>query len=107
VLRNRDRSFRRVLKVESGKVTYEARGKTATGGSCGERTIVGDGKFARDVVREVTCDYDPIIWIGHRHNQTEIRPAITHDFDTVADHVGEALLAIRSGRHVRILSKER
>jgi hypothetical protein len=50
---------RRVLKVESGKVTYEARGKTATGGSWGERTIVGDGKFARDVVREVTCDYDP------------------------------------------------
>jgi hypothetical protein len=51
---------RRVLKVESGMVTYEARGKTATGDSSwGARTTVGDGKFARAVDREVTCDYDP------------------------------------------------
>jgi len=50
---------RRVLEVKDGRVKYESRGKTAHGGSWGAGTTVGDGKFARDVEREVPCDYDP------------------------------------------------
>ena len=47
---------RRVLRLGSGKVTYESRGKTATGGSWGEQNTVSDGRFARDVEQEVPCD---------------------------------------------------
>ena len=50
---------RRVLEVKDGKLKYESRGKTAHGGSWGALTTVGDGTFARDVDREVPCDYDP------------------------------------------------
>jgi hypothetical protein len=50
---------RRVLELKDGKVKYESRGKTAHGGSWGDVTTVGDGKFARDVNREVPCDHDP------------------------------------------------
>ena len=49
----------RVLEVKDGKVKYESRGKTAHGGSWGDIAAVADGKFARDVDREVPCDYDP------------------------------------------------
>jgi hypothetical protein len=45
---------RRVTKVEI-KVTYESRGKKAIPN---ELTTLGS-KFARDVDREVPCDYDP------------------------------------------------
>jgi len=51
--------IRRVLEVQDGRVKYESRGKTAHGGSWGPWTTVGDGKFAREVEREVACDYDP------------------------------------------------
>jgi hypothetical protein len=51
--------IRRVLEVKDGRVKYESRGKTAHGGSWGAWTTVGDGKFAREVEREVPCDYDP------------------------------------------------
>jgi hypothetical protein len=50
---------RRVLEVKDGKVKYEARGKTAQGGSWGDVTTVGDGTFARDVNGEVACDCAP------------------------------------------------
>jgi hypothetical protein len=44
---------RRVLRSGNGKVTYESRGKTAISGSWGELNTVSDGRFARDVEREV------------------------------------------------------
>ena len=50
---------RRVLEVKDGRVKYESRGKTAHGGLWGDITTAADGKFARDVDREVSCDYDP------------------------------------------------
>jgi hypothetical protein len=50
---------RRVLEVKDGMVKYESRGKTAHGGSWGDIITAADGKFARDVNREVPCDYDP------------------------------------------------
>jgi hypothetical protein len=46
---------RRVLKIENGKVTYEERSKTESGGSSLARTTIGDGKFAQEVVREIPC----------------------------------------------------
>jgi hypothetical protein len=49
---------RRVLEVKDGRVKYESRGKTAHGGLWGDITTAADGKFARDVNREVSCDYD-------------------------------------------------
>jgi hypothetical protein len=48
---------RRVLKLGNGRVTYESRGKTVTGGSWGEQNTVADGRFAQDVEREVPCDF--------------------------------------------------
>ena len=48
---------RRVLKVGNGKVTYESRGKTITKGSWGKQNTVLDGRSARDVEREVPCDF--------------------------------------------------
>lgn len=50
---------RRVLEIADGKVKYESRGKTDRGGSWGAWTTVGDGRFAQDVDREVTCDWNP------------------------------------------------
>jgi hypothetical protein len=50
---------RRVLEAKDGRVKYDSRGKTAHGRSWGEPTTVSDGRFARDVDREVPCDYDP------------------------------------------------
>jgi len=47
---------RRVLEVKDGKVKYESRGKTAHGGSWGDIAAVADGKFAREVDREVPCE---------------------------------------------------
>jgi hypothetical protein len=49
---------RRVLKMKDGKVTYESRGKTDHGGSWGAWKTVGDGRFANDVDREVTSDWN-------------------------------------------------
>jgi hypothetical protein len=46
---------RRVLKIENGKVTYEERSKTESGGSSLARTTIGDGKFAREAVGQVPC----------------------------------------------------
>jgi hypothetical protein len=48
---------RRVLKVGNGKVTYESRSKKITKGSWGEHNTVVDSRFARDVEREVPCDF--------------------------------------------------
>ena len=48
---------RRVLKVGNGKVTYESRSKKITKGSWGEQNAVVDSRFARDVGREVPCDF--------------------------------------------------
>ena len=50
---------RRVLSIDNGKIKYEARGKTESGGSWGSWTTVGDAKFAADVDREVKCDWNP------------------------------------------------
>jgi hypothetical protein len=50
---------RRVLEIKEATVKYESRGKTAHGGSCGALTTVSILRFARDVEREVPCDYDP------------------------------------------------
>jgi hypothetical protein len=51
---------RRVLEIKDAKVRYESRGKTAHGGSWGDPVGVSTVKFARDVEREVACDYDPM-----------------------------------------------
>jgi hypothetical protein len=45
--------------TEIGQVKYESRGKTAHGESWGALTNVSVLRFARDVEREVPCDYDP------------------------------------------------
>jgi hypothetical protein len=50
--------IRRVLETGSGRVKYEARGKTTEDGSWSSRTT-SSGRFANDVEREVPCDYDP------------------------------------------------
>jgi hypothetical protein len=48
---------RRVVKFGNGKVTYESRGKkTVTGGLWSEQNTVPDGRFARDVEREIPCE---------------------------------------------------
>ena len=47
--------IRRVLRFADGKVTYESRGKKA--GSWGVQNTVSDGRFARDVEREVPSDF--------------------------------------------------
>jgi hypothetical protein len=47
---------RRVVKVENGKVTYEERSKTESGGLSQSRTTIGDEKFARQAVRKVPCE---------------------------------------------------
>jgi hypothetical protein len=47
---------RRVLEIGGGRVKYEARGRTAEGGTVASWTTVGDGRFANDVEREVPCD---------------------------------------------------
>ena len=49
--------IRRVLKFGNGKVTYESHAKTASRGSWSEQNTVLDGRFARDVEREVPCDF--------------------------------------------------
>jgi hypothetical protein len=46
-----------VLKVGNGKVTYESRSNKITKGSWGEQNTVVDSRFARDVEREVPCDF--------------------------------------------------
>ena len=51
--------IRRVLEIKEAMVKYESRGKTAHGGSWGALTTVSILRFARDVEREVPCDYDP------------------------------------------------
>jgi hypothetical protein len=50
---------RRVLSVEAGKVTYEARGPKMIKGKWPSRSTVDMGRFAADVAREVPCHYDP------------------------------------------------
>ena len=47
--------IRRVLKLGDGKVTYESRGKKAA--SWGVQNTVLHGRFARDVEREIPCDF--------------------------------------------------
>jgi hypothetical protein len=59
VLRHRDRSGPPRVGGEGRKVKYESRGRTAHGGSWGAVTTVSDVKFAREVDREVDCDYRP------------------------------------------------
>ena len=49
---------RRVLEIKNAIVKYESRGKTAHGGSWAPYRI-SILRFARDVEREVPCDYDP------------------------------------------------
>ena len=48
---------RRVLEIKEAMVKYESRGKTAHGRSWGVLTTVSILRFARDVEREVPCDY--------------------------------------------------
>jgi hypothetical protein len=48
---------RRVLKFGNAKVTYELRSRTIAKGPWGEQNTVLDGRFARDVEREVPCDF--------------------------------------------------
>ena len=50
---------RRVLEIKKAMVKYESRGKTAHGRSWGALTTISILRFARDVEREVPCDYDP------------------------------------------------
>ena len=50
---------RRVLEIKKAMVKYESRGKTAHGRSWGALTTISIVRFARDVEREVPCDYDP------------------------------------------------
>jgi hypothetical protein len=50
---------RRVLEIKNAIVKYESRGKTAHGGSWGAFIAITILRFARDVEREVPCDYDP------------------------------------------------
>ncbi len=50
---------RRVLNVEAGKVTYEARGSKMIRGKWPRRSTVELGRFAADVMKEVPCHYDP------------------------------------------------
>jgi hypothetical protein len=50
---------RRVLEMKNGDVKYESRGKTDRGGSWTGWTIAGAERFANDVDREVTCDWNP------------------------------------------------
>ena len=50
---------RRVLEIKNAMVKYESRGKTAHGRSWGALTTISIIRFARDVEREVPCDYDP------------------------------------------------
>jgi hypothetical protein len=50
---------RRVLEIKEARVKYESRGKTANGRSWGALTTVSILGFARDVEREVPCEYDP------------------------------------------------
>jgi hypothetical protein len=47
--------IRRVLKFGAGKVSYESRGKKAD--SWGDQNTVLGGRFARDVEREIPCDF--------------------------------------------------
>jgi hypothetical protein len=50
---------RRVLGIEDGKVTYEARGSKMIKGKWPRRSMVELTRFAADVVKEVPCHYDP------------------------------------------------
>jgi hypothetical protein len=50
---------RRVLEIKEAMVKYESRRKTAHGGSWGALTTISILRFARDVEREVPCDYKP------------------------------------------------
>ena len=50
---------RRVLEIKQAMVKYECRRKTAHGRSWGDLTAISIVRFARDVEREVPCDYDP------------------------------------------------
>ncbi len=50
---------RRVLGVEAGKVTYEARGSKMVKGKWPRRATVDTRRFAAEVTREVPCHYDP------------------------------------------------
>ena len=49
---------RRVLEIRQARVKYESRGKTAHGASWGASITTSILRFARDVEREVSCDYD-------------------------------------------------
>lgn len=55
----RGNQVRRVLGIEGGKVTYEARGPKMRRGRWPSRATVVLGKFAADVEKEVPCHYDP------------------------------------------------
>jgi hypothetical protein len=50
--------IRRVLKLSNRRVTYVSRGAM---GSWGRENSVPDGRFARDVEREVPCPSNPAI----------------------------------------------
>ncbi len=51
---------RRVVKVEDGKVTFEEKSTTESGGPSSAETMAGIDRFARDAIREVPC------WSGNR-----------------------------------------
>ena len=50
---------RRILSVEAGKVTYEARGSKMIKGKWPAQRKASVERFAADVAREVPCHYDP------------------------------------------------
>ncbi len=50
---------RRVLMLEAGKVTYEARGSKWVNGAWLWRNVVNLGRYAHSVSREVPCDCNP------------------------------------------------
>ncbi len=48
--------IRRVLAITpSGRVEYVERSGTDQGGSSRHRVVIGEGRFAQDVTREVPC----------------------------------------------------
>jgi hypothetical protein len=50
---------RRVLDVDAGSVTYEARGHKLVQGNWGRKITASMDTFLAAIVAEVPCDFDP------------------------------------------------
>lgn len=55
MFRDPGHQIRRVLSVEAGRVTYEARGPKMIKGKWPRQSTVELGRFASDVAKEVPC----------------------------------------------------